>query len=142
MNKVSRCGPGSSHGPSLLWVSQLEVFADELLQTNLPGRPVGDMQSSSAAPEEFQLCAGRGCATMISAVAKTVLANWSANSKHGICAICWLLAWPQNPRHRRGLIRSVPNAQIFQLLRVTSHTLCWFGQTSCNRLVETILHAS
>ncbi|KAH0046281.1 hypothetical protein KCU60_g45, partial [Aureobasidium melanogenum] len=30
---------GSSHGLSLPWVSQLGIFADELLQTDLPGRP-------------------------------------------------------------------------------------------------------
>jgi hypothetical protein len=91
MNKVSRCGPGSSHRPSL----QLEVFADELLQTNLPGRPVGDMQSNRAAPEEFQLCAERDCATIISAVAKTV----------PICASCQLVG-EQQAWHMRYLLAS------------------------------------
>ena len=32
-------GKGSSHGLSLPWVPQLGIFADELLQTDLPGRP-------------------------------------------------------------------------------------------------------
>lgn len=95
MNKVSRCGPGSSHGPSLLWVSQLEGFADELLQTNLPGRPIGEMQSDRAAPEEFHLCAGRDCATTISAVAETV----------PICASCQLVG-EQQAWHMRYLLAS------------------------------------